>query len=209
MPSRYPNIEIEEEAQPPPLKPQEEIFDLNDDIEIVEPVVKKEKPKRKMTQKQLDHLTRIRKTAADNRKKKTDAKKKKSVVETEVGDSGIPLKEEEDAQEEDYNESFKTPKISVKTTSNGLTTAEIRKIAREEAKFEKQERKKEKQKLKAKSDELQKARQEGIAMGRKEITDSIGSYVSSSRPKQSATTPQAVPTKRTFNNPKLDALLNF
>ena len=214
--SKYPNLEIAEEEVPPETPNQEDIFKSapNDNFEEVEDdAPKTKKPKRKMSQKQLDHLTKIRTKAQATRKAKAKAKKElkdkgMEEEEEEVGDTGLSKKEEEEKYEKDYNKSYE-PKIN--TPSRVLTAAEIRKIAREEAKAEKEDRKRIKQKERAKKDDIEKARQEGIAMGRQQITDSIGQYVGNRKtPKPSSSKPPSVPKPRaTFGNPKLDALLNY
>ena len=207
--SKYPNLEIAEEEVPPETPNQEDIFKLapNDNFEEVEDdAPKTKKPKRKMSQKQLDHLTKIRTKAQATRIAKAKAKKElkeKGMEEEEVGDTGLSKKEEEEKYEKDTE-----PKIN--TPSRGLTAAEIRKIAREEAKAEKEDRKRIKQKEKAKKDDIEKARQEGIAMGRQQITDSIGQYVGNRKTPKPVSKQVSVPKpKATFGNPKLDALLNY
>tara|TARA_R110000824_G_scaffold253760_1_gene442812 strand:+ start:769 stop:1395 length:627 start_codon:yes stop_codon:yes gene_type:complete len=103
-------VELSEDEESPRENPaitldHNDIFDLSDEEQAISPVVvKKVKKKKEITQKQLDHLAKIRIKAQATRKAKAEAKKaekelkkpKKKEVVKEPIDS-----EEEDSSEEE------------------------------------------------------------------------------------------------------------
>tara|TARA_R110000824_G_scaffold25001_3_gene87489 strand:- start:60 stop:689 length:630 start_codon:yes stop_codon:yes gene_type:complete len=101
-------VDVSEDEDSPKENPaitleHNDIFDLSDE-ESISPVVKKVKKKKAITQKQLDHLAKIRVKAQATRKAKAEAKKVEKELKKPKKKKKEVVEESVDSEEEDSSE---------------------------------------------------------------------------------------------------------